>query len=71
MTPEETNQVHQAISKAKWDSYLYGRAMERTAMLKAVNDLIEDGSFTETTIINSVLVYLKKKIKEDNHDQAS
>jgi hypothetical protein len=71
MTPEEHDEVLQTISTAKWDSYLYGRYVERTSMLKAVNDLIEAGSFTNATIINSVLVYLKTKIKKDANEQIS
>jgi hypothetical protein len=71
MTPEENDKVHQALFEARWDSYLYGRAMERTAMLKAVNDLIESGSFSDATIVQSVLVYLKTKIKKDKNEQVS
>jgi hypothetical protein len=71
LTPEEHDEVLQAISTAKWDAYLYGRYVERTSMLKAVNDLIEAGSFTDATIINSVLVYLKTKIKKDANEQIS
>lgn len=40
-------------------------------MLKAVNDLIESGSFTDATIVQSVLVYLKTKIKKDANEQIS
>ncbi len=71
MTPEEHDEVLQAISDAKWDAYLYGRYVERTAMLKAVNDLIEAGKFTDATIVQSVLVYLKNKIKKDVNEQVS
>jgi hypothetical protein len=71
MTPEENDKVHQALSEARQDSYLYGRYVERTSMLKAVNDLIESGSFTDATIVQSVLVYLKTKIKKDANEQVS
>ena len=71
MTPEENDKVLQAISAAKQDAYLYGRYVERTSMLKAVNDLIESGSFTDATIVQSVLVYLKTKIKKDANEQVS
>lgn len=71
MTPEESDKVHEAISKARWDSYLYGRNLERKGMLKALQELIEEGVHSDKTLVSTMLVYLKKNIKDDVSEQAS
>jgi hypothetical protein len=71
MTPEESEEVRAAIASAKWDSYLYGRHIERTGMLKAIQELVDEGTHSDKTIVTAMLVYLKKKIKDDVSEQAS
>ncbi len=68
ITDEERENIRAQFAEAKQEAYLYGRAVERLALLKALDGLLEDGDVPPKTIINSIKAVLKKKIRRDEHE---
>jgi hypothetical protein len=68
MTKEESENIRAQFLEAKQEAYLYGRAVERMAILKAAQDLLADGKIPTKTVLNSLLIVLKKKIRREEHE---
>lgn len=71
ITDEERDKIRAQFNEAKQEAYLYGRAVERRAILKAAEALIAEGNVPIRTIFNSIMAVLKKKVKHDDYDQVA
>lgn len=63
ITKQESEEIRAQFLEAKQEAYLYGRAVERQALLKAAQDLLGDGKIPAHTVLNSLLIVLKKKVR--------
>jgi hypothetical protein len=71
ITKEEEDNIRVQFIEAKQEAYLYGRAVERRAILKAAEALMADGNVPIRTIFNSLMAVLKKKVKYDDYDKVA
>jgi hypothetical protein len=69
ITKEEEDNIRIQFIEAKQEAYLYGRAVERRAILKAAEDLIADGNVPIHTVFNSIMTVLKRKVKRDDYEK--
>lgn len=68
ITDKERDQIMAQFLEAKREAYLYGRAVERQATLKAIEALLADGNVPAKTVINSIKAVLKKKIRREDYE---
>jgi hypothetical protein len=71
ITKQESEEIRAQFLEAKQEAYLYGRAVERRATLKAIEELLADGDVPPKTIINSIMTVLKKKVKKDGNEKVA